>query len=180
MYLKIIKPILVVSFETIMSLILSLPRFRLTLAIKNAFLSSMGAKIGSGVIIYPGVWITPARNLILEDDVVLSRGVLISSEGGVTVGKRTQIGYGSKIFSSNHSVPPIGEPLPISGDSHLNEDHDKIIIGKDVWVGANCVILPGVKIGEGAIIGAGAVVVKDIGKNIIAGGVPCKPIGIRK
>ena len=62
----------------------------------------------------------------------------------------------------------------------MNGEHGRIIIGKDVWVGANCVILPGVKIGEGAVIGAGAVVVKDIGKNIIAGGVPCKPIGKRK
>ena len=93
MYIKIIKPILVVSFEAIMSLILSLPRFRLFLVIKNFFLSLMGAKIGSGVIIYPGIWISPARNLILEDEVVLSMGVLISTEGGVTIGKRTQIGF---------------------------------------------------------------------------------------
>ena len=180
MYIKIIKPILVVSYETVMSLVLSLPRFQLTLAIKNIFLSAMGAKIGSGVIIYPGCWITPGRNLILDDDVVLSRGVLISSEGGVSIGKRTQIGYGSKIFSSNHSIPPIGDPLPISGDSHLKEDHERIVIGKDVWVGANCVILPGVKIGEGAVIAAGAVVVKDVEKNTIVAGVPCKLIGKRK
>ena len=180
MYIKIIKPILVVSYEAIMSLVLSLPRFRVFLIIKNIFLSLMGAKIGAGVIIYPGIWISPGRNLILEDDVVLSMGVLISTEGGVTIGKRTQIGYGSKIFSSNHTVPPIGEYLPISGDSHLNEHHKRIIIEKDVWVGANCVILPGVKIGEGAVIAAGSVVVKDIEKNVIAGGVPCKPIGKRK
>ena len=77
-------------------------------------------------------------------------------------------------------MPPIGEYLPISGDSHLNEHHKRIIIEKDVWVGANCFILPGVKIGEGAVIAAGSVVVKDIEKNVIAGGVPCKPIGKRK
>ena len=72
----------------------------------------------------------------------MSRGVLISSEGGVSIGKRTQIGYGQKFSPSNHSIPPVGEPLPISGDSHLKEDHDRIIIEK-MYGSANCVILPG-------------------------------------
>lgn len=180
MYVKIIKPILVVSFETIMTLILSLPRFYIFLIIKNGFLSLMGAKIGSGVIIYPGVWIIPAKNLILEDEVNLSRGVLISSEGGVTIGKRTLVGYGTQILSSNHSIPPIGKPFPISGDTHLKGHHGRIIIEKDVWIGANCIITAGVKIGEGAVIAAGSVVVKNIEKNVIAAGVPCKPIGKRK
>ena len=61
MYTKIIKPILVVSYETIMSLILSLPRFRVFINIKKIFLRLMGAKIGVGVIIYPGVLIVPKK-----------------------------------------------------------------------------------------------------------------------
>ena len=174
MYAKIIKPILVISYETIMSLILSLPRFRVFINIKKIFLCLMGAKIGVGVIIYPGVWIVPGRNLILEDEVSLAKGVLISSEGGVKIGKRTLIGYGTKIFSSNHSIPPAGERFPISGDNH-----DEVIIENDVWIGANCIITAGVKIGEGAVIAAGSVVTKNINKNIIAAGVPCKPIGKR-
>jgi len=49
-------------------------------------------------------------------------------------------------------------------------------IGRDVWIGANAVILPGVTIGDGAVIAAGAVVTKDVPENTVAGGVPAKVI----
>lgn len=51
-----------------------------------------------------------------------------------------------------------------------------IYIGKNVWIGAHATILPGVKVGDGAIIAAGAVVTKDVTANTIVGGVPAKEI----
>ena len=51
-----------------------------------------------------------------------------------------------------------------------------IVIGDDVWVGANSVVLPGVTIGSGVVIGAGSVVTRDIPPNVLACGVPCKVI----
>jgi serine acetyltransferase len=71
MYLSTIKPFLVVSFETLMSIVLNLPRYSVFLFLKKKFLSLMGARIGRGVIIYPGVWIISGRNLVIEDDVVI-------------------------------------------------------------------------------------------------------------
>jgi acetyltransferase-like isoleucine patch superfamily enzyme len=47
-----------------------------------------------------------------------------------------------------------------------------VTIGNDVWLGANCVVLPGVKIGDGAIIGAGSIVVSDVPEYVVAAGVP--------
>lgn len=174
MYTKIIKPILVVSFEMIMGILFALPRYKSINYFKKKFLELMGAKIGKGVVIYPGVWIAPGRNLIVGDDVDLAKDVLITTSGGVYIGDRTLIGYRTQIISADHEIPSIGEPFPISGDKLA-----KVTIHQDVWIGANCVITPGVTIGEGAVVAAGAVVTKDVKANSIVGGVPAKFIKMR-
>lgn len=175
MFIRIFKPFLVISFETLMSLVLNLPRYSCLIFLKKMFLVIVGAKIGKRVVIYPGVWIAPGRNLVIEDDVDLAKDVLITTPGGVFIGERTLIGYRTQILSANHEIPKIGERIPISGDVY-----GKINIGKDVWIGANCVITPGVTIGEGAIVGAGSVVTKDVEPNAIVGGVPARLIRMRE
>lgn len=169
-----IKSFLVVSFEFLMSLVFALPRYRLCIFLKQSLLGLMGAKFGKGVVIYPGVWIAPGRNLVVKDHVDLAKDVLITTSGGVEIGERALIGYRTQIISANHSIPPIGEPFPISGDAKA-----KVTIEKDVWIGANCVITPGVTIGEGAVVAAGSVVTKDVAPNAIVGGVPAKLIKMR-
>jgi acetyltransferase-like isoleucine patch superfamily enzyme len=154
-----------------MSKILNLPRYRIFILVKTMFLKMMGAQIGKGVVIYPGVWISPGRNLILGNHVDLAKDVLITTSGGVEIGDRSLIGYRTLIISSNHTIPRIGEPFPISGDRHK-----KIIIEEDVWIGANCIITAGVTIGKGAVIAGGSVVTKDVPQNEIHGGVPAKLI----
>lgn len=160
-----------VTYETLMSLIMSLPRYKILCWLKALFLCCNGAIIGKRVVFYPGVWIEPGRHLVIEDDVDLAKDVLIISGGGVTIGKRTLIGYGTKILSTNHIIPPI--PLPILGSGHKKAP---VKIGNDVWIGANAVILSGVTIGDGAIVGAGAVVTKDVSAYSVVGGVPAKLI----
>jgi len=134
----------------------------------------MGAKIGKNVVIYPGVWITPGRNLIVEDEVDLAKDVLITTMGGVFIGKRTLIGYRTQIISANHQIPPVGQRIPVSGDVLK-----PVRIENDVWVGANCIINAGVTIGEGAIVASGSVVTKNVKANSIVGGVPAKLIKMR-
>jgi acetyltransferase-like isoleucine patch superfamily enzyme len=168
------KNFLVISYEFLMTLVFSLPRYRSCIFLKQILLRFMGAKFGKGVVIYPGVWISPGRNLVIGDDVDLAKDVLITTSGGVIINDRALIGYRTQIISSNHSIPPIGEPFPISGDAHAPVD-----IGKDVWIGANCVITPGVSIGEGAVVAAGSVVTKDVKANSVVGGVPAKLIKMR-
>ena len=169
------KNVLVVTFEFLMQIILNLPRYRLFVRVKIFLLELMGADFGARVVIYSGVWIMPGRNLTVGDDVDLAKDVLITTSGGVVIGDRTLIGYRTQILSSNHSIPPIGQPFPISGDAHK-----PILIENDVWIGANCIITAGVTIGEGAVIAAGSVVTKDVPKNAIFGGVPAKLIKMRE
>ena len=136
---------------------------------------SVGAKIGTGVVIYPGVWICPGRKLIIEDGVDLAKDVLITTSGGVFIGKRTLVGYRTQILSANHEIPKVGLPFPISGDVYK-----PIHISDDVWIGANCIIAAGVTIGTGAVVAAGSVVTKDVPPNAIVGGVPAKLIRMRE
>lgn len=168
---KAFKPFLVISYEMIMNFIMSLPRFSFFLFLKKSLLRLMGAKIGKGVIIYPGVWITPGINLVIEDDVDLAKDVIITTRGGVFIGARSLIGYRTQLLSANHSIPHKGERIPISGDVFK-----PIRIFNDVWIGANCIITAGVSIGEGAVVAAGSVVTKDVLPNQIVGGVPAKLI----
>lgn len=169
-----LKSFVVISYEAVMNILFALPRYRLFVFFKKSLLQIMGAKVGKRVHIYPGVWIAPGRNLTIEDDVDLAKDVLINSSGGVFIGKRTLVGYRTQLISTNHSIPPVGEKFPISGD-----DHKAIKIEQDVWIGGNCLITAGVTIGEGSVIAAGSVVTKDVAKNSIVGGVPAKLIRMR-
>jgi acetyltransferase-like isoleucine patch superfamily enzyme len=170
-----LKPILVASYEYVMQIIMNLPRFRSTCAIKAWFLRIMGAQIGRNVVIYPGVWITPGRNLVVEDDVDLSKDVLITSEGGVRIGARSLIGYRTQILSSNHLVPACGEPIWGAGCIHK-----PVLIEEDVWIGANCVVTAGTHIGKGAVVAAGSVVTKEVPPFSYVGGTPAKVIKFRQ
>lgn len=169
--IDLMKYFLVVLYETCLYTLLWLPRFRFLNFIKSAVLRLLGAKIGKRVVFYPGVWIMPGRKLVLGDDVDLAYGVLLTTGGGMTIGDRTLIGYRTQILSTNHVIPPKGERIFNAG--HVGK---AVTISNDVWIGANCVILPGVTIGEGAVIAAGAVVTKDIPPHCIAAGVPAKVI----
>ena len=166
---------LVVSAETLMTLIFALPRYRPLNFLKSLYLRRVfGAKVGRRVIFYQGVWIFSGRNLTLGNDVDLAAGVLITTEGGVSIGDRTLVGYRTCILSSNHNIPP--KPDRILGAGHTKA---RVDIGPDVWIGANCTILPGVSIGEGAVVAAGSVVTKDVEPFQIVAGVPAKVLKVR-
>ena len=166
-----IKYFLVVSYEFIQYSLFLLPRYRSLNYIKSLFLRSNGAQLGRRITYYPGVWIAPGRNLKIGDDVGLALGVLITTSGGVEIGDRTLVGYRAQIISANHKIPEGRKK--IFGSGH---EKKKVLIGPDVWIGANSMILPGVKIGEGAVIAAGSVVTNNVEPYTIVGGVPAKEI----
>lgn len=95
-----------------------------------------------------------------------SPSVYIQALNGVELHSCLNIAPGVKIISSNHN--------PGNLDEHL--ESSPIKIGKNVWLGANVVILPGVELGHNVTIGAGSVVTKSIPSNCIAVGNPCKVV----
>ncbi len=160
---------MVVSYEFVMVILFSLPRYRLLNLIKGLFLRMFGARVGKGVTFYPGVWIAPPGKINIGNYVDLAKGVLITASGGVSIGNDTLIGYNSMILSANHRIVPKGQLLRVSG-----HETREVKIGCDVWIGANCTILPGITIEDGAIIAAGSIVTKDVAAGSIVAGVPAR------
>jgi len=168
------KSFMVVSYETLMQAVFALPRYAVFCLLKKYLLLAMGAKVGRNVVVYPGVWIAPGRNLVIGDEVDLAKDVLITTSGGVSIGDRALIGYRTQILSADHDIPPIGERFSISGDVFK-----PVVISEDVWIGASCIITAGVTIGKGAVVAAGSVVTRDVPPNAIVGGVPARLIRTR-
>lgn len=113
-----------------------------------------------------------------------------SSIINATIGRFCSVGFGVQIGTGRHpvnfmSTSPVFYSLnrlftgkPLTTEQHYIEYED-CIIGNDVWIGARSIILDGVKIGDGAIIGANSVVTKDVAPYSIVGGVPAKFIRYR-
>lgn len=98
----------------------------------------------------------------------------IEYSGGVKIGDYFHTGKGLTIFSTNHNYD-LGEKIPY-GDEDVEKE---VVIGNWVWCGANVTIVPGVHIGDGAVIGSGAVVTKDVPECAVVGGNPARIIKYR-
>jgi len=166
---KALKNFLVCTYEMISFCVFALPRHKIFNIAKSNYMRIQGAKIGSHITYYPGITINPCINITLGDHVDLAWGVLITTGGGVEIGDRTLIGYRTQILSANHVIPP--NRGRIFGSGHVPA---KVTIANDVWIGANCVIVAGVTIGEGAVVAAGSVVTKNVEPFTVVGGVPAK------
>lgn len=107
----------------------------------------------------------------LGDGVFFNRGCHVVVQEGLIVGDYSIFGEGVSIHDDNH-IPGRGrEPIASRGLAT-----QPIAIGRNVWVGAKAVILPGVRIGDNAVVGAGAVVTRDVPPYTIAAGVPARVI----
>lgn len=104
----------------------------------------------------------------------LKSDTFIECSGGVEIGKYFHVGRGLTIFSSNHNYRS-AKSIPYDEVDILKP----VVIEDCVWIGSNVSIVPGVRIGEGSVVGMGAVVTKDVPPGSIVGGNPAKIIGNR-
>lgn len=132
--------------------------------------------LGNGCRIGRGCFLTASNGrLELADNVAISPLANIGADNGhIKIGKNTAIGPGTVIRAANHRF--LRRDVPIIAQGH---EPGLVEIEEDVWIGANCVILPDVRIGRGAIVGAGAVVTRNVAPFSIVGGVPARQIGSR-
>lgn len=140
------------------------------------FTSPKMIRIGCNTTIGPGVHLIPNGGRIeIGSNTDIGRGLLVISKGEVRIGNNVLIGPDCKIIAFDHSFS--NGNIPIAKQQTVGRG---VLIDDDVWFGANAVILDGVKIGKGAVVGAGAVVTKDVKPYTVVGGVPAKLIKRRK
>ncbi|MEO6221318.1 MAG: WcaF family extracellular polysaccharide biosynthesis acetyltransferase [Ginsengibacter sp.] len=133
---------------------------------RSFLLRCFGAKIGSGVHVYPGVKIWAPWNIILDNECGIANGAILYSQDKIKIGTRSVISQGAHLCTGTHDYTQQGFPLITS----------PINIGDHVWVAAETFIHPGVTIGTGSVIGARSVVNKDMPSWMICTGHPCKPL----
>lgn len=127
-----------------------------TLLEKNLF-----ASCGHNVNIGPDGWFS-YKNVFIGNSVYIGpRAMFMSSNSSIHIGSHVMFGPDVAIITGNHRFDVLGEYMDQVHDKRV-EDDKSVIIADDVWVGARAVILKGVTIGEGAIIGAGSVVARDV------------------
>ena len=111
------------------------------------------------------------NHLHIGRDSVLDTGLVFDLEEHITIGCNVRIGPQVMILTSSHEIGPKEHR---AGQTTRNP----VIVGDGAWVGARCVILPGVTIGAGAVVDAGSVVNKDVPPNMRFGGIPAKKLDV--
>ncbi|MDP2295568.1 MAG: acyltransferase [Pseudolabrys sp.] len=123
------------------------------------------AEVGTDVQLRMPVVIYGPEQLRFGSSVAVGENVVLRAGGGLTIGNRVLIAAGAAIVTVGHPIePPRWNKVTAA----------PVKIGDDVWIGVNAVILPGVTIGNGAIVAAGAVVTEDVAPFTMVGGVPAR------
>jgi acetyltransferase-like isoleucine patch superfamily enzyme len=150
-----------------------------------------GLRIGRGVDVRSPERLTLGRRVVLDVGVVLHCGGMAWSggAGGITIGDDTYVGPHAVLFGAGGIIIESGvlvsPGVVITSHQHSFARTDQpireqptsfepVVIESNVWIGSNATILPGVRLGAGSVIGAGAVVTRDVGPRVVAVGVPAR------
>jgi acetyltransferase-like isoleucine patch superfamily enzyme len=148
-----------------------------------AFKTTLGVPASRGrILLGDSVWIERGAvlwafdgSIQLAANVYLGPYVTIYGHGGVEIGQDTLVSMKVTIVSSNHGIPPLGGSIRQAADVLLPTK-----IGRDVWIGANAVILGGTTIGDGAVVAAGSVVNRDVAPGAVVAGAPARLVRNRE
>ncbi|POH58590.1 DapH/DapD/GlmU-related protein [Arthrobacter glacialis] len=126
-----------------------------------------GRPVDESVTLFPPFNSDFGKNIILGKRIFINSGCKVQDQGGVTIGDDTLIGHNVVIATLNHDLAPSRRadvhPAPVT-------------IGRNVWIGSNATILPGVHIGDDAVVAAASVVTKDVPAGAVVVGSPARVV----
>lgn len=126
-----------------------------------------GKEVDETFGMFPPFYTDCGKNIHMGKNVFINSGCHFQDQGGIYIDDGSLIGHEVVIATLNHDLNP----------EHRADLHPQpVYIGKNVWIGAHATILPGVHIGDGAVVAAGAVITKDVPAQTVVGGVPGKII----
>ncbi|MGL6201634.1 MAG: DapH/DapD/GlmU-related protein [Lachnospiraceae bacterium] len=126
-----------------------------------------GKPVDASFGMFPPFYTDCGKNLTIGKNVFINSGCRFQDQGGIILEDGALIGHNVVLATLNHGFAP---------EERSTTYPAPIVIGKNVWIGANATVLSGVTIGANAIIAAGAVVTKDVSEDNVVGGVPAKVI----
>lgn len=138
--------------------------------LRRFFYRASGVKIGKGSTIHMWCNFFKPQGITIGEDTIVGDHAFLDGRAPLRIGNHAAIASQVLIYNSEHDIQ--------SEDFRAIEE--PVEIGDYVFIGARAIVLPGVKIGRGAVVAAGAVVTKDVPEFAIVGGVPAKVIGERK
>ena len=136
----------------------------------------VGVKIDHGAVIYRDCYLAyygPGRvratNCSIGRGTIINRKCLLDFRGFIQIGENVSISPEVAIVTAQHKY----------NSPTFDLEHRGVVIGDNVWIGMRAMILPGVEVGDGAVVAAGAVVTANVAPLAIVGGVPARTIGTR-
>lgn len=137
-------------------------------ALRHEILSDLLGSLGAKGAIRAPFYVDYGSNIHLGDEVFLNYGCVLLDVCPIRIGNRTQIGPAVQVYAADHPRDPAQR------DAGL-ELGKPVTIGRNVWIGGGAIILPGVTIGDDAIIAAGAVVTRAVAPGMTVKGNPARP-----
>lgn len=139
-------------------------------AVRSIIYKAAGIKIGKGSYIHTGAQFFYPLGIQIGDGTIIGQNVFLDGRESLRIGDHVDIASDVMIFNSEHDI----------NDENFKPVPSPVEINNYVFIGPRVIILPGVKVGLGAVIAAGAVVTKDVADFQIVGGIPAKVISDRK
>lgn len=135
--------------------------------VRELFSQMIGKPVDDSFNMFPPFHTDCGKNITVGKNVFINACCCFQDQGGIAIGDGTLIGHNVVLATINHGFPPDhrGDNFPAA-----------IAIGRNVWVGSHATVLPGVTIGDGAIVAAGTVVTEDVPPMTVVGGVPARII----
>jgi len=143
--------------------------------LRRATCSHIFRHCGRNVNVERGAYFGYGRHVSIAFGSCIGIDAHLYSGASITIGSGVIMGPDVVILTSSHRFYDVGQPICVQG-----AEFTPVVIEDDVWIGLRAVILPGVRIGRSSIIGAGAVVTKDVPAYSIVGGVPARVIRSRR
>ena len=138
--------------------------------LRRFFLRCSGVKMSKNVRFFEGFHVRNPKGITLGDGCSIGTRVLLDGRKGLMVGKSVVFGYECIVWTLNHNY----------NDIHFCTKGAPVSIGDFAWICSRSIILPGIHIGEGAVVASGAIVTKAVSPYSIVAGVPAKVVGERE
>jgi maltose O-acetyltransferase len=159
---------------TVQEVISLLPSTRLVLKLRAAYYRRVLRRCGTSLVTRQHVILRHTRNISIGDHVMLNRGATVTAHTPIEIGNDCLIGPGAVLHNGDHRFDQVDVPIRRQGFSSA-----PIVLEDDVWIGANAIVLSGVRVGRGSVVAGGSVVTRDVPPYTIVAGIPAKQISRR-